>query len=95
MATYRQQRQYYNMAKRQKIDVLEAVKLFQAYSIKAKIFNFYQLRLFDIESGNRWDWYHTTGSLVSDRGHGEKKMGVYRDVEDCALYIRRIEDMVN
>lgn len=80
--------------KRQQIDILQAVQIFGAYGINAKIFNSYQFRLFDDETGNIWDWYHTTGSLVADRGNGQKKHGVYRDIENCAIYIRRIEDMV-
>lgn len=84
--------------KRQQIDVLDAVRLFHAYSITAEVFNHYQLRLYDIESGNMWDWYHTTGSLVSyyDAGSKQlpKKERVIKNTEDVAIFIREREDMV-
>jgi len=84
--------------KRQKIDLFEAVQLFRAYSIEPQVFNGYQLRLYDMETRHMYDWYHTTGSLVSYAKSGAhmilKKEGIIRDFEDVAQLIRNREDML-
>lgn len=77
------------MKQRNKIDIDKAVEIFEeAYGIKAKVFNFYQLRLRTEEINVFWDWYHTTGSLVENRnGSCYKTEKKFSDTEDIAIYI--------
>lgn len=75
-----------------KIDLLESMRIFQAYGLKPHSINFYQIRLQDDESGHIWDWYHTTGTLVRVIDGSQKSAGIYRESEDVAIVVRRKED---
>lgn len=60
------------------------------YGLDAKIFNHYQIRIRDEDHPeNKYDWYHTTGSLVHSFKGRHQKIGIKTDPEDVAIFIRK------
>lgn len=72
------------------IDVRSAILLFNdGYSLQTRSFNFYQFRISHEEvNGIFYDWYHTTGSLVKNEKGFNISMGIFKDPEDCAMFIK-------
>lgn len=75
-----------------KIIIKDDIELFGAYSIEGYELNYYTLRLSDRENNTMWDWYHTTGTLLRHDGSRWHKQKSFRDVENCAEFIRKYED---
>lgn len=71
------------------INVGESLFMLQTYGLKADIFNDYQIRMFEDESGDMWDWFHTTGSLCSFKKGLCRKVGIFKTAEDVALHIQK------
>ncbi len=73
------------------IDVQKALDLLSGgYSLEAKEFNFYQLRIRQEEVKNVfYDWFHTTGSLVRNKDGFCKSMGGIKNAEEVAIFISK------
>lgn len=68
----------------------KALSLFnEVYGLKARIFNYYQIRIGHEETNDFWDWYHTTGTLVRNSYEkGPLSCGIKLSAEDVAMYIK-------
>lgn len=76
--------------KKNKIDLKNVLELFKdGYSFMVKVMNFYQLRISMEESEMFFDWYHTTGSLVSNTKGYHKSEGIIKDPEDVAIFMKK------
>ncbi len=82
------------MSKKNKhrIDIKESVSIFNAYGMQVVEHLPWEFMIFPDESDNRYDWYHTTGSLVRIRDHFPKKLAVMMDAESVALRIKKEEE---
>lgn len=66
-----------------------AEELFGVYGFRYKQLNFYTYRLYKEEDKKHrfFDWYHTTGSLVSTISGRHNSLKKFSDPEDVCLYI--------
>lgn len=74
-----------------RIDVRDSIEILNAYGMKVKQHLPWEFMIFPDASENRWDWYHTTGSLVRIRDNFPKKMAVMKDAESVAIFIQKTE----
>lgn len=73
------------------INVDDAVEILSAYGLRVEVFNYYQLRMWQEENGQMWDWFHTTGSLCGYRESMCHKRAVIKNAEDVAIFIQNYE----
>ncbi len=76
--------------KRNIINKKKAIELFEAYGIEVQELNDFTFRLFQGETKQMWDWYHTTGTLHKHIGK-PVLIGKYFDIEDVALLVNKEE----
>lgn len=74
--------------KRNIINKDETLEILSAYGIEVQELNDFTFRLFQGETKQMWDWYHTTGTLHKHEGK-PILIGKFFDVEDIALLINK------
>lgn len=62
--------------------------LHSVYGITSKEINYYHLRLYHEEYDGWFDWFHTTGTLMANRGGGATNLGKIKDDEEVAKKIK-------
>lgn len=76
--------------KKNKINVDEAMEVFEGYGFDAVIFNFYQIRIRHEEHKQFYDWYHTRGTLTMISSEkGTKKITQIYEAEEVAEFITK------
>jgi hypothetical protein len=74
---------------RNRIRVSQAVELFRAFGFSVRIPNSYTFLIYPEESEYHWDWYHTTGTVMSgkDKYSMTRSPIVIKDPEMLANHI--------